>query len=290
MKPKFSAYLDVVRFLAALTVFLGHASGMKWTGGFLWQLGGYGDTCVVIFFVLSGFVIAYVTDNKENHWTTYSANRIARLWSVIIPALVLTFVIDYIGVRVAPQLYLGQPWFNGDHLAMRYLVSFFLLNEAWHIGYAPGINQPFWSLSYEAFYYLIFALLTFYKGRGKLLALLIVIAVGGPVVLALLPVWLAGVWIYRNAKATTLPKPIAGLMFVISGVLLMLSPTVRQFASFQLMGLEIGGRYVDAVAFLMNLVAARNLLDGNEPLPARLGRTIKRVASRPSCCIYSTGH
>jgi peptidoglycan/LPS O-acetylase OafA/YrhL len=279
VQPKFSAYLDVIRFVAALTVFLGHAAGMHWTKGFLWQLGGYGDTCVVVFFVLSGYVIAYVADNKERNWWTYGANRIARLWSVVIPALALTFVVDYFGVKVAPELYLGQPWFNGDHLAARYLVSFFLLHEVWHISYAPGINQPFWSLGYEAFYYLIFALLAFYKGRAKMLLVLVACALGGPLVLALLPLWMAGVLVYRKSGAWNLPRPVAALLFVMGAVMLVLSPSIRQVVGFQWMGQEIGGRYADAIAFILNLVAARRLLDGNTPLTPTIGKTIKWVAS-----------
>ena len=279
MKPKFSAYLDVVRFLAALTVFIGHASGMYWTGGLLWQLGKYGDTCVVVFFVLSGFVIAYVVDNKENNARVYSANRIARLWSVVIPALALTFVIDYFGVRIAPQLYIDQPWFNGDHLGTRYLLSFFLLHEAWHIGYAPGINQPFWSLSYEAFYYLVFGLLAFYKGRAKTLFVLGALLLGGPLVLALLPIWMAGVFAYQKRAFFKLEKPVAAVLFAASIGVLALSPVIRPAVSFQWMGQEIVGRYADAIAFFINLIAAHSLFDTSTSLPATMGKAIKRIAS-----------
>jgi peptidoglycan/LPS O-acetylase OafA/YrhL len=279
VQPKFSAYLDVVRFLAALMVFLGHGAGAYWTDGFLWQLGGYGDTCVVIFFVLSGFVIAYVAENKEGNWWTYTANRVARLWSVVIPALALTFIIDYFGVKIAPQLYVDQPWFNGDHLGARYLVSFFLLHETWSIGYAPGINQPFWSLGYEAFYYLIFGVLAFYKGRAKTLVVLAVCALGGPLVVALFPLWMAGVVVYRKSKAWDMSTPTAVVLFVTGSVMLALSPFIRLAIGFEWMGQEIAGRYVDAIAFILNLVAARHLLGGSAQLSPSVGRAIKRVAS-----------
>jgi len=279
MQPRFSAYLDIVRFLAAFTVFLGHAAGKYWTGGFLWPTGAYGDTCVVIFFVLSGFVIAYVTDNKESHASMYASNRIARLWSVVIPALALTFVIDYFGVRTAPELYLGQPWFAGDHLGLRYLASFFMLQEAWQISYTPGINAPFWSLSYEAIYYLAFGLLTFYKGRGKWLAMLAVFLVGGPLVLALFPIWMLGVFAYRQSKTWTAPLPAAWAAFLAGTILLLGSPFIRDAIGWQWRGQEILGRYVDAAAFLLHLGGAHRLLAGKAALPAPLGRAIKRVAS-----------
>jgi len=279
MQPKFSAYLDIVRFLAALAVFLGHAAGTYWTQGFLWQLGPYGDTCVVIFFVLSGYVIAYVADHKEGNWWTYGANRIARLWSVVIPALALTFVIDAIGVRMAPALYIDQPWFNGDHLGLRYLASFFLVHETWHLGYAPGINQPFWSLGYEAFYYLLFGLLTFYKGRARALVLLAAFAFGGPLMAALFPIWMGGVFAYRKSRTWTLPLPAALAMFAAGALLLVLSPVLRPALSVTWMGQEIAGRYLEAIAFVMNLLAAERLLNRDAPLPPRLAQAIKRVAS-----------
>jgi peptidoglycan/LPS O-acetylase OafA/YrhL len=279
VKPKFSVYLDIVRFLAALMVFIGHAAGMEWTGGLFWQAGGYGDTCVVIFFILSGYVIAYVTEIKEKSWWVYGANRIARIWSVVIPALVLTFIIDYIGVRMAPELYIGRPWFNGDNLWLRYLVSFFQLQEAWHIGYAPGINQPFWSLSYEVFYYLIFGLCMFCSGKTRVILVCCVCALGGPLVVALLPLWMIGVYVYRRSGEWKIPRLMAAALFALSLVLLAFSPSIRQVYSFKLMGQEVLGRYLDAFAFVMNLIAAHRLLDQDRPLPFILHNAIKKVAS-----------
>src|SRR5579871_4979281 len=57
MRPATSLYLDLVRALAAFTVFMGHASGQFFTAGLLWQTGLYDQTAVMVFFVLSGFVI-----------------------------------------------------------------------------------------------------------------------------------------------------------------------------------------------------------------------------------------
>ena len=60
-----SLYLDLVRFTAALVVFFGHICGSRFTGGLFWQVGPYADEAVDVFFVLSGFVIAYVAENRE---------------------------------------------------------------------------------------------------------------------------------------------------------------------------------------------------------------------------------
>ena len=78
MKKEVSIYLDAVRFLAAFFVFLDHFALGRISGGFLWQLRPLGDEAVTVFFVLSGFVIAYVTDTREKTAPAYVVSRVAR--------------------------------------------------------------------------------------------------------------------------------------------------------------------------------------------------------------------
>ncbi len=58
-----SIYLDLIRFTAALVVVLSHAAGF--TSLKIPIISGLGTEAVVVFFVLSGYVIAYVSNNKE---------------------------------------------------------------------------------------------------------------------------------------------------------------------------------------------------------------------------------
>lgn len=278
MPPRFSAYLDIVRFTAALTVFLGHAAGKFWTGGFLWPLGSYGDTCVVVFFVLSGFVIGYVSDTKEKQWQEYAVNRVARLWSVVLPALLLTFVIDYAGVRIAPELYIDRPWFGGDMLPLRYLASLFLVQDFWGMGLTPGINQPFWSLSFEALYYVVFGVAFFARSRWKWVAIAIALVLSGPVIAALLPIWLLGFYCYRLTRHWHPPVGVSALAFLVGMGLLALSPTIHAALSSVSIQGRIVERYVDALSFLLNLVGAFGLCAKGKPLPARLARSIAHIA------------
>jgi peptidoglycan/LPS O-acetylase OafA/YrhL len=46
-----------------------------------------GLPAVIVFFVLSGFVIAFVTDGRDRTLAGYALNRLSRLWSVALPAL-----------------------------------------------------------------------------------------------------------------------------------------------------------------------------------------------------------
>ena len=62
MHKGFSLYLDVVRLGAAMLVLLHHYSmKSEFSGGWLWQFRGFGGAAVIVFFVLSGLVIAYVS-------------------------------------------------------------------------------------------------------------------------------------------------------------------------------------------------------------------------------------
>ena len=100
--PAFSLYLDLLRFTAAVAVFLDHLTptpsqpSIRATGG-LARVGNYGELAVAIFFVLSGYVISYVTSTRETTVQSYAVSRISRLYSVVVPALVLTFAFDTLG-------------------------------------------------------------------------------------------------------------------------------------------------------------------------------------------------
>jgi peptidoglycan/LPS O-acetylase OafA/YrhL len=285
MPPIFSTYLDMVRFLAAFAVFIGHAAGMQWTGGFLWQIGEYGDTCVVVFFVLSGYVIAYVVDKKEDDWQTYAASRISRLWSVVIPALALTFVIDYAGVRIAPELYIGKPWYAGDQVALRYLASILMLQEAWHLKLVPGINAPFWSLSFEAFYYLIFGLAIYFKTGWKWVAILGSFLIAGPLITILFPVWAMGVLAYRNTTQLSLSKTSSYALFIVGLLIIIASPLLRPLtsATFHVLGEIVVGRWIDAFGIYLNLLGAYGLSKYIQPLPKKIQLTITKVAATTFC-------
>jgi peptidoglycan/LPS O-acetylase OafA/YrhL len=126
-----SLYLDVVRFSAAMVVFLGHAAGR-------WQLGAYLHTAVIVFFVLSGFVIGFVASTKERTLDDYWAARIARRSSIVVPALLLTLVCDVIGLSLNRGFYVNGPWGypSGSQVA-NYLPSLFLLQNVWELDLNP---------------------------------------------------------------------------------------------------------------------------------------------------------
>src|SRR3954447_25767284 len=78
LTPTLSLYLDVLRFTAAFAVFISHYAPGYRSGGLFWQFAGFGRTSVLVFFVLSGFVIAYVSQGKESSLQEYALSRLSR--------------------------------------------------------------------------------------------------------------------------------------------------------------------------------------------------------------------
>jgi peptidoglycan/LPS O-acetylase OafA/YrhL len=213
-----SIYLDFVRILAAASVFFSHASYGRFTGGIplMWRFQGRANDSVMIFFVLSGLVIAYVSDKKEKTPKDYMMSRLARLYSVVAPALLLTILLDYIGSHVAYSVYAGH-WFQTDHPVWRFLSNLFFVNELWFSSIQPFSNGPFWSLGYEFWYYVIYAVAYYYKPSLKYVVIAGLCLIAGPKILILLPIWLLGVWTYFRIKTRPVAEPV-GIALVIGTI------------------------------------------------------------------------
>lgn len=218
MNKPTSIYLDFVRFLAAATVFIVHANYSRFTGGLpiLWRFSELGNDAVMVFFVLSGFVIAYVADKKEKTLKDYFLSRLARLYSVTAPALVLTVVLDSIGSHIAYGLYDGR-WFQADYPVWRFVANFFFVNEIWFSSVRPFSNGPFWSLGYEFWYYVIFAAWWYLKRPVGYFAVAVVCLFVGPKILILLPVWLLGVWVYFRIATKPVSEAVGWALLLGSG-------------------------------------------------------------------------
>ena len=213
MTPAYSTYLDLTRFTAALLVFLHHFAFQGLTGGEYAAIGAYGEDAVMVFFVLSGFVIAYVTDQREHTLLDYSTSRLARLYSVVVPAVLVTLVLDSVGRALDPQLYKIS---DNDHLLLRTLFTLGFLNQLWSLDIRFPSNWPYWSISYEFWYYALFALLVFTSGRMRpVLVTVWALLVGAGIVL-LLPIWMLGVAVYRwTRQGPAISRPLAWALFVL---------------------------------------------------------------------------
>ncbi|TFF38815.1 acyltransferase family protein [Mucilaginibacter psychrotolerans] len=197
-----SIFLDALRIGAALTVLYIHAFDM-WFPKLAhpqYEPGEPSHAAVVIFFVLSGYVIAHTTISRNRGAILYAQARLSRLCSIVIPALVITAIMAVIVKEVNPALFAT---YSRGHEWVRYLVSGLFMNELWFFSGAPPINISLWSLSFEFWYYAIFGLWFFRKGGLKTLLLPVAaVLIAGPKILAMMPVWLLGYAAYIIPRPT----------------------------------------------------------------------------------------
>ena len=170
-------HLDMVRGLAALAVCLGHARAMVFVDyaqdphRHFWKLPLYlltssGGQAVMMFFALSGFLVGGPALRRihQHRWDfpDYAVHRLTRLWTALIPALVATALLDWVGHDV-----LHLAGYSGEYFEMiaggprpGKAIDFgpiaFLGNVAFQMGvFVPsfGSNGALWSLAYEFAYY-----------------------------------------------------------------------------------------------------------------------------------------
>jgi peptidoglycan/LPS O-acetylase OafA/YrhL len=289
-----SVYLDLVRFLAALAVFLAHASTSRFGLGIVPDLGDAGNNAVIVFFVLSGFVIAYVAEHKDKHLPEYVLSRFSRLYSVVLPALIVTVVCDSIGARVDPATY-GSDWYQYDVPAIRFLASLFFMNEAWFYSIRPFSNGPFWSVAYEFWYYAIFAGFFYFKGRTAALLVALACLIAGPKILLLFPVWALGAVVYHAQKGGRLSRGFGVVLFGMSWVGLYylyhwqvrdawMHIEVEMFgeawrASYLKYSRNVIGNYAVGLLVAMNFLGFAVMTHGMNRVPKLVRRPIVYVAS-----------
>jgi peptidoglycan/LPS O-acetylase OafA/YrhL len=203
MPRAYSIYLDFLRFFAACVVVYYHSNNRELVATPL-PLASYGHEAVMIFFVLSGFVIAYVTEGKENTPAAYFASRISRIYSLAIPAVLLTPLLDVAGLALNPGFYGGKEAL--DLWGIRLATSLVFLNEVWGFAIQSFSNVPYWSLNYEVWYYVLFGIWVFTRGTARLVLIAVVCLMLGPKVLLLAPIWLLGVVLFRLQARREIPE------------------------------------------------------------------------------------
>ena len=227
MNKSASLYLDFLRVVAAFGVLMVHA-GLPWFSNGLFLSEKYGHKFVMIFFVLSGYLIAFTVKEKNKGARRYIIDRVSRLYSVVWPALLLTFILDSLGNHFNPAYYVIQ--ITHDHLLFRYLVNGFFLGQIWALCTKPSSNGPFWSICYEFWYYMLFAAYCYLDGKKRYIAIAAICLLVGYKILILLPVWVYGVWAYNLSKRVEINKTIARILFFSSASMLIILTFVWDFS------------------------------------------------------------
>lgn len=193
MTSRESIYLDLLRALSSLVVVIDHAPPLF----DMPEAPRWGHQAVMVFYVLSGYVISYVAETRETTARAFITARLARLWSVLFPAMLLTIVCDAAG-RVFghnPAAYALAPI---DHPLIRLGAMLGFLSETW-VSIQPFSNGVVWSLCAEFWYYALFAAWVFTPpGRVRAVAVGVAVLLSGHKALLLLPIWLMGVALQRS--------------------------------------------------------------------------------------------
>lgn len=216
MTKNLSLFLDVFRFIAAMSVFMTHSYVFYFPE--LSKLGKNGSEAVACFFVLSGFVIAFVADQKESDIREYTISRIARIYPVAMGCIALSVVFDSIGVSISPVNYLNKDYYSYDHGLISILSMLGFLNEIWFLHIFYGSIEPYWSLGFEVWYYVLFGAAFYLRGLVRVSILLVVVALIGPKILSYLPLWLLGCFTYylvRGEDRFSRFTPVAAAMFLV---------------------------------------------------------------------------
>ena len=166
---------DGLRGLAALYIVVNHASFELWvgshralaTGGFAAVLAyaavpfRYGSEVVLLFFLLSGFVIhlRQAQSLARGEMPSFRAvsffrRRAIRLLPPLLFALLLTAALDQVGSQANQSFYEAVSIRSHSRSAFT-----FVMNALFLQGFAAptfGSNSPLWSLSYEAIFYALY--------------------------------------------------------------------------------------------------------------------------------------
>ncbi|MFM5916620.1 MAG: acyltransferase family protein [Novosphingobium sp.] len=209
-----SLALDAVRAVTALVVVLGHSRPVGFYVGpvaFPWVMH---HAAVIVFFVLSGFVIANTAQARETDLAKFAVARFSRILPVAWPALLLgTAVWAFNRALGGPDIPQEPGYQTGSLASLLYPLMF--LSELPQAS-GPVWNSPYWSLCYEVWYYALFAAAVFLRGSRRLLWLAALALLAGLNVVMLMPVWLAGVWLARRLPQMIL-SPLQAALLVALG-------------------------------------------------------------------------
>jgi len=177
LTPAASAHLDLIRAVAASAVMWGHLRGdffvdfqhIRHSGALLevlYSLTGFGHQAVMVFFVLSGFLISSSVISGQMSgtwsWRDYAINRSSRLYVVLIPGLLFGLLWDKLGISLFASTGLYShplesfgPAIAQNQITIRtFIGNLFFLETI--VCPTFGSNGPLWSLSNEFWYYVLF--------------------------------------------------------------------------------------------------------------------------------------
>ena len=222
-----SFLLDFIRSTAALVVlvthvlYFSHLTGIQQTPHWDAYV-RHGHAAVAVFFVLSGYVIAFSVERSLEKkpgygFRTYFLDRWSRIYSVLVPALAITALLDAVGQTISARYYLDPALVPQRHYFLR-LATGLLCLQGVH-GYRGnfGTNTALWSIGYEWAFYLWYGVVRLVALRTRrpvlwtLVTCCIFAALYGITITSYLALWLLGVgaYLFQRRCAASIPFAIA---------------------------------------------------------------------------------
>jgi peptidoglycan/LPS O-acetylase OafA/YrhL len=214
-----SVLLDVLRLASAIVIAGVHLTQSCFSVGWP-NLTDEGKPALVMLFLLSGLVIRYVTVIRRGRMTDFWVDRISRVYSVVVPALVFTIVASYLAMRINPAYYMPNWGEASNRPLLRIGLNLIFMSQSWNLTFDPFSNTPFWTLSYEVFYYVFYAVAFYLVGIRRAFWLVIAAVLAGQHILLLLPLWLIGCLaqdIYQRARDPKISLRKLNLIFLAVG-------------------------------------------------------------------------
>ena len=171
--------LSGLRFFAALNIVFFHFSNPAWFGPFAPMVNN-GYTSVSFFLLMSGFILAYNYEERARAGRLKTKNFWIARFSRLYPVYALSLVVS-LGMLMAE-------WHARSHgqFALGMILTPLML-QGWSPSLSTFWNTPAWTMSTEAFFYLIFPVVILLRRPKKLSRLLL---------------WMGGLW----AAAMVLPS------------------------------------------------------------------------------------
>jgi peptidoglycan/LPS O-acetylase OafA/YrhL len=186
--------LHSIRGFAALLVVIGHAKFHFWSGGSeyiklfprdTWNIFDYAvfaldmltsnpALMVIVFFVLSGFFIAYSFENNNWKLKSFYLNRTIRIYLPYLASIIFTIILFYSATRINNEIFFSSSPREYNQGLVENYQNFNFKTVMWNLIFVSnpnyiGYNDPYWSLLIEGFFYII---APFFVRKPKLFVLI----------------------------------------------------------------------------------------------------------------------
>jgi peptidoglycan/LPS O-acetylase OafA/YrhL len=229
----------LARWVAAFAVLIAHAGSLfisqpdimsapHWPGAYVWWfLTGFPHQAVIVFFVISGFLVGGNAIEKsrrpEPFLAKYFADRVVRIYLVLIPVILIGWCLDSAGRHfLADNGLYDTPMFAGSFDLNLLWPN--LLNLQGIFVPAFGTNGPLWSLGCEFWYYIAWVLLLLPLTKSPPLVRIIGFACGAALAVSFSIsgvfffvgglIWIAGALVRSMKRPLVRSKELALLIFL----------------------------------------------------------------------------